>query len=183
MGAFSRRAAVEVSIISQCDYLATCCSSRHLAIFHVFLLLSVLPSSSPSLNRCFKQITKKNYLLERLELSGWGWEWSSSISASSEWTILQLQECMARQGQCYDVFATHLKHSTCPQQSHAAHCCKHLNWQGTNHAWAWQATSIVDNFLYSYPCTHIQMSVKRRVYRAPQCKASHSHQLMRGWFL
>lgn len=54
VGAFSGRAAVEVSIISLCDYLATRCSSRHLAIFHVFQQLSVLPSSDPSLNRCLK---------------------------------------------------------------------------------------------------------------------------------
>lgn len=75
------------------------------------------------------------------------------------------------------------QHSTCPQQRQAAHCCKHLCWQGAHHAWDWQATSMVDIFLYPYPCTCIWMSVKRRVYRAPQCKASHSHQLMRGWFL
>lgn len=111
VGPFSQRAAVEVSIISLCDYLATCCSSKHLAIFHIFQQLSVLPSSSSSLNRCFQQITK-NYLLENLELSGWGWEWSSPNFAFSEWTISQPQECMARERQCYDLFVTHLKQGT-----------------------------------------------------------------------
>lgn len=170
VGTFSRRAAVEVSIISLCDYLATCCSSRHLTIFHIFQQFSVLPSSGPSLNKKLS-FGKPWTLWMRVRMKQFNlcFQWMNHLRTTG--VLRDRSNAMKTQ------------HSTCPHQRDASHCCKHLCWQGTRHAWDCQATSRVENLIYSYPCTYIQMSVKRRVYRAPQCKASHSLQLMRGWLL
>lgn len=133
VGAFSQRTAVEVSILSLHDYLATCCSNKHLVIFHVFQQLSIFHSSSPSLEIGALSRTQKFIF----------WKILNFLDEDENEVVLSLHPAHEPPYNCRSAWPASGKlpwhiycpsethHSTHPQQRHAAHCCMQPGWHRT----------------------------------------------------
>lgn len=131
MGAFSQRTAVEISTLSLHDYLATCCSKKHLVTFHIFQQLSVLDFSIPSLeigalSRSQKFIFSKilNCLDENEVVLSFHPADEPSYNCRSAWPAsVELPCIFCLSETCHSIYR---------QQRHATHYCMDPGWQGTH---------------------------------------------------